>query len=148
MYQRIFVPVDNSAQSNQALDEAVKIAKAMNSTLILALCVDLPHYGAGNPEHMDSFVMEHPLMDEGKEMLQASCDRAREAGIEPESELLANHGHKTSKILLECAKANEADVIVMGTHGHTFLGQALMGSVAEGILQAAEIPVIMIRSQA
>jgi len=36
----------------------------------------------------------------------------------------------------------------MGTHGHTFLGQALMGSVAEGILQAAEIPVIMIRSKA
>jgi nucleotide-binding universal stress UspA family protein len=146
MYQRIFVPVDSSTQSELALDEAIDMAKALGSTLILAHSVDLPQYGTGNPERMDSFTMEHPLMDEGQDLLKNACDHVRQAGLEPESRLLENHGDKTAELLLAVAGECNAELIVMGTHGRTGLTHLLMGSVAEGMLREANVPILLVRS--
>lgn len=47
--------------------------------------------------------------------------------------------------LLEVARQEQAGLVVMGTHGHGFLGQALMGSVAQKVLVASEIPVLLVK---
>ena len=49
--------------------------------------------------------------------------------------------------VLACAKANNADLIVMGTQGHTGLKHALLGSTAERIVRLAECPVLTVRSR-
>jgi len=42
------------------------------------------------------------------------------------------------------AEAEKPDLIVMGTHGHTALGNVLLGSVATGILARCKAPVLLI----
>lgn len=44
MYQRIFVPVDDSSTSRRALEEAMRLAKHTGATLLLAHVVDLAQF--------------------------------------------------------------------------------------------------------
>jgi len=47
--------------------------------------------------------------------------------------------------LVNYAKANAIDLVVMGTHGRTGLGRLLMGSVAEGVVRRSPCPVLTIK---
>ncbi|MDB5313679.1 MAG: universal stress protein [Gemmataceae bacterium] len=48
--------------------------------------------------------------------------------------------------ILRAAQDAKADLIVMGTHGHTGLSRLLMGSVAEGVMRKAPCPVLTARA--
>jgi nucleotide-binding universal stress UspA family protein len=47
--------------------------------------------------------------------------------------------------IVKAAKKEKAHMIVMGTHGHGILGRALLGSVAQTVLQQSEIPVLLVK---
>jgi nucleotide-binding universal stress UspA family protein len=46
--------------------------------------------------------------------------------------------------ILDRARQERADLIVMGTHGRTGLSRLLVGSVAEGVLRHAPCPVVVV----
>ena len=58
---------------------------------------------------------------------------------------LDNTGEKVAKIICREAKQRSCDLIIMGTHGLTGVMHMLMGSVAEGVLRHAKVPVMLIR---
>lgn len=147
MYQRIFVPVDSSTASNLALDEAIKLARGLGSKLVIAHAIDLPVYGRGNPEVLDSSSMEQPIVDAAKVLLGKAIDRAVAAGVEVESVLLENRGDTVADILLNAAYQAKVELIMMGTHGRTGIMHLLMGSVAEGVLRASDLPIMLVRSE-
>ena len=81
-----------------------------------------------------------------RERLNIFCDNVRKedpkcvfrvAGID------IVEGHPAIEIL-DAAKKTQSDAIVMGTHGHGLISQALLGSVAEKVLRRAKIPVFVI----
>jgi nucleotide-binding universal stress UspA family protein len=47
--------------------------------------------------------------------------------------------------ILAAAEKSKAHMIVMGTHGYGAIGRAVMGSVANRVLQGAKIPVLLVR---
>jgi nucleotide-binding universal stress UspA family protein len=49
------------------------------------------------------------------------------------------------EVLAELAKAENVDLIVMGSHGHSALGNVILGSVATGVLARCSVPVLLIR---
>jgi nucleotide-binding universal stress UspA family protein len=53
-------------------------------------------------------------------------------------------GHYADEILA-AARAEKAQLIVMGTHGHGALARALMGSVAQRVLVDSELPVLLVK---
>ena len=53
-------------------------------------------------------------------------------------------GHAAESIAARAA-ADKTDLIVMGTHGHTALGNVVLGSVASGVLARSKVPVLLIR---
>jgi len=54
------------------------------------------------------------------------------------------HGHAAEEIA-RVAEAGKHDLIVMGSHGHTSLGNVILGSVASGVLARSKLPVLLIR---
>lgn len=70
------------------------------------------------------------------------------AGItEPRFEtgdILVERGNPVEQILAQAEAAN-ADLIVMGTHGHGTFKDAMMGSTARRVLKRSKIPVMVIR---
>jgi nucleotide-binding universal stress UspA family protein len=55
---------------------------------------------------------------------------------------------RAAEAILEAAADVHADLIVMGTHGRSGLGRALMGSVAEAVNRGAVCPVLTVRPSA
>jgi nucleotide-binding universal stress UspA family protein len=47
--------------------------------------------------------------------------------------------------IIAVAREEHADLILMGTHGHGLVGRALMGSVAQKVLEGSDIPVLLVR---
>jgi len=53
-------------------------------------------------------------------------------------------GHAAEEIA-RIAESDKCDLIVMGSHGHTSLGNMVLGSVASGVLARCSVPVLLIR---
>jgi len=56
-------------------------------------------------------------------------------------------GH-AAEAIAAVADAGEPDLIVMGTHGHSALGNVLLGSVATGVLARCRAPVLLVHWRA
>ncbi|GAA4356287.1 universal stress protein [Variovorax defluvii] len=148
MYERILVPIDGSATSMRGLDEAVRLARLTGGAIRLIHVVDELKYVTG----FESFAAYSgdivPLMAQaGKEVLAQGRERVRRAGMEAESVLFTSLAGRVSELVVEQAKAWQADLIVIGTHGRHGVARALLGSDAEQVLRMAPVPVLLVRAK-
>ena len=51
---------------------------------------------------------------------------------------------KADAVILEFARENQVDLIVLGRHGHTGLGRVLFGKVTESVTQKAHCPILVV----
>jgi nucleotide-binding universal stress UspA family protein len=90
----------------------------------------------------------------GREIVQDFYRSNAEAVLSPVSKFLERHNatYKTKYVMglaaeeiIKAAKEFKADIIVMGSHGHSTFGSLLLGSVAQKVLSISEIPVLIVR---
>ena len=74
--------------------------------------------------------------------MQACLERVTAGGLEGEDAVV--HGIPFQEIL-DTAKTQQVDLIIMGTQGRTGLQHVLMGSVAEKVVRLAPCPVLVVR---
>lgn len=141
------IPVDGSSTSNQALQEAIKLAAIHQSRLRLVHIVDesIPYNGFEG--FIDIVALREALTSAGKATLENARETARKNGIEAESTLLETAGGRIADLIAEEAKRWPADLIVIGTHGRRGFDRFFMGSVAEGVTRIATMPVLLVRGK-
>lgn len=130
--RRILVPVDGSKLAEGAVPEAIRIARAFDATIHLYQAIPLTPIG-------------HPAVDAAvacnventKEYLQALRDRFPDARIETSVKVTG------PKIGIE-AEAEGHDLVVLSSHGRSGLKRWVLGSVAEGLLQSLETPMLVV----
>jgi nucleotide-binding universal stress UspA family protein len=142
MYRRILVAVDGGYTCNLALHEAFKLAKETRAQLHLVHVIDLTPTAEGgfNPETFRRMILE-----EGNDLLGKVADLAAQAEVGADTALLEAIPRKFSKAIAKEARRWEADLIVMGTHGRIGIARLVLGSVAEGVLHIAPVPVLLVR---
>lgn len=143
MYQRILVPVDDSNTSKQALTEATRFCCDQHGQTRLLHVVDLAQYTWGGTEFVDVGELQANLRAAGAKLLAAAKATLLESGIEAETALIEVYGGSLATAIIDDAKSWQADIVVMGSHGRTGLDHLLMGSVAEGVVRHATIPVLI-----
>lgn len=82
--------------------------------------------------------------------VQAICEGERcrdEDGRELVAGIGVVRGKPAEAILAEAARVG-ADAIVMGSHGHTAVGELLLGSTAHKVAQKSRLPVLLVRDAA
>jgi nucleotide-binding universal stress UspA family protein len=150
MYERILVATDGSKTSGRAVAEAVKVARGTAARLRLVHVIDSPYayadawYAAVSA---DLDAIQRAWRRAGQDILEQAAVPAREAGIEVESALLDLNGRRVSRVITDEAERWGADLIVIGSHGRQGLEQLLLGSVAEGVLRTASVPVLLVRAR-
>ena len=132
---RIVCPVDFSDASNAALDLASKLARE-NGAKVFIVHVEQP----GPLEHPGLMEGLPPVVYPARDKLNSTLPTATEVHFE--HDLL--FGSPAAKIV-EFAQSKNADLIVMGTHGHTGALRLLMGSVAENVVRYSPIPVLTLK---
>jgi nucleotide-binding universal stress UspA family protein len=141
--QRILVPLDFSAQASAILEWAEHLAQEHEATLILMHAYHLPvefqqMEGAYLPAEFWTQVKT-----EAEKALEDHAAKLRPKGITVEIEV--TEGYPATAIEEEAVR-HKADLIVIGTHGHTGLKHLLLGSVAERVVQKAPCPVLTVKA--
>jgi len=140
--QRFLVPVDFSEYANQALEYAIGLASKLGARLTLLHVIQpLPLAGVDMGVTLP-YTYIQDLEAEITNSMQAYLERVTAAGLE--GEIAVVHGVPFQEIL-ETAKTQQVDLIVMGTHGRTGLQHVLLGSVAEKVVRLAPCPVLVVR---
>lgn len=144
MYQYILVPVDGSATSDRALQEAIRLARQQSAQLELVHVVEDIRL-LDSDSYINYAEMQGTLRNSGKKTLAHAQMVVQLAGMGAEINLLEAHGKRIASIIVEEAERWPADLIVIGTHGRSGFSRVLFGSVAEGVVRTAHIPVLLIR---
>ncbi len=140
--KNIVVPVDFSAGTQRIVRRAIEQARAFEAKLwvihVAAPEPDFVPYAADPPVLRDQ--VARGLWEEHRH-LQTLADLVESAGVDVTA--LMVQGPTVEKILEEARKL-EADLIVVGSHGHGMLHRALLGSVSSGLLRHATVPVLIV----
>lgn len=148
MFKRILVAVDGSHTAEQALQEAIKLAKELQAQLRIVHAVDVVNINLG-AEFSNPSEISDAMTKIGQEILRKAGDAAREAGISVETRLIEidTLGHRIPEVIAADAEAWPADLIVICSHGRRGLSHLFLGSVAEGVVRVATKPVLLIRGK-
>ena len=140
--ERILVPVDFSDHARAVLEWAAHLAEEHGSQIFLLHVYHLPVEfqqleGAYLPADFWANVKS-----EAEQQLGSYADDLRGRGLEVEA--LVREGYPAT-VIIEEACTQRADLVVIGTHGHTGLKHLLLGSIAERVVQKAPCPVLTVK---
>jgi nucleotide-binding universal stress UspA family protein len=137
-WKRILVATDGSRYSKVAAERAIDFAKSYGGELRVVSVVDVPsEFYAEAPNAVDD------MIDKAKEFVRDIRVQAESAGIKAESFVGEGEAYQ---IITDLARKQEANIIVMSSHGRTGLKRLLMGSVAEKVIGHAPCPALVVRS--
>ena len=141
-YKRLLVPVDFGPVSLEALAAARDLAKTTGATLHLFHAVDdvAARYLTYPLEPLGQ--VQTAVMDAAEQQLQELVDAERREGLTADSTI--NISTSPAHAIVEFAKDNAIDLIVMGTHGRGGMLRMMLGSVAERVVRTAPCPVMVV----
>lgn len=146
MYQKILLAIDGSSTSNAALAEAIRFASDQGARLRLLHVLDFAPINWETEGYVDVSALLDAIRRTGEQILDQATKQVENAGVAVESVLLESEGKRIPTVISETAENWPADLIVIGTHGRRGFSHLLLGSVAEGVLRTATVPILLIRA--
>lgn len=145
MYTRILVPLDGSELAEIALPHAVAVAKQSGAAVrLLRVLPTLPPAVLPEGAYLDWEQIQRDAVAEARSYLEQVRGRLAAEGLDVATELRTG---EAADVVIETARELGADLIVMATHGRSGLGRWVLGSVADRVVRAAHVPVLLIRPE-
>jgi nucleotide-binding universal stress UspA family protein len=149
MYKHILVPTDGSELSDKAVDAAIKLAKMAGARLTAFHTVEpYPMQGAYAAEASGVAELQPEIFAErGEEYAKRVLDAVAKAAAAANVPCTTAHttSRSASHAIIEKAKAEGCDLIVMASHGRRGLEGFLLGSETQKVLTHSSIPVLVYR---
>ena len=161
MFKRVLVPLDGSELAEAVLPYVEDLGGRCAAEVVLLRVVAMPPDKTTADVYqpaitlpgsaLDVVVDQHPIYREQEmESLRAEAertlDRAKkhlsEAGLEVRVEVLFG---RPAERIAEYAMKREVDLIAMSTHGRSGFSRWVFGSVAQKVLRAVAVPILLIR---
>jgi nucleotide-binding universal stress UspA family protein len=132
-FSRLLVAIDDSDPAKAAAESAIRLARECGAEIVFANAIDARVI-------VD---LGELVKDQATALLARAQDDAAARGVKAAGEILVGELATTLK---EFAGEIGADLVAIGTHGRQGLGHFILGSAAEGVLRAAEVPVLVVRT--
>lgn len=142
--QRILVPIDFSDRSKKALRYAVSFARQFQASIFCLHVLDVP-YGAGEMGiivEMEAF--KKGLDQASKQQMDKLLAKEIPDTVPSDSTICFGTPYRE---IVRTADAQDVDLIIMGTHGHTGLSRVFLGSTTERVVRHAHCPVLVVRER-
>ena len=164
MISTIMVSIDPGSLSELALDPAAEFAKAHKASITLVAVVTDADSGPTSdiiPEAGDDITTgvayrrqssAGPVLDSaghpghaGAALQQQLSDIAQNFGPEvgPVDTILASGD--AAEAIVDIARRENIDLIIMATHGRTGIARGVLGSVTDAVIRNADVPVLVVR---
>ena len=146
MYKTILVPLDGSKRAEAILPHVETLALSLNAKVILFKVAE-PSLMLEYDEVIDmsTYVEKSDKQKKDAEYYLTSLQEKLGAkGIETQT--IIGHG-PVVKAIIDAAEEENAELVAMASHGHGGLLRTFYGSVAAGVLQRIDRPLLLIRSR-
>ncbi|MEL1266285.1 universal stress protein [Pseudoxanthomonas putridarboris] len=148
MYKRILIATDGSDLARKGLEHGLALAKALGAKVAVVTISEpvLAGYedalGWGGVYAMQA---EYSKAQEesAERVLKGALSAAEAAGVAATAVHLKDR--QAAEGILEVARVQESDLIVMASHGRRGLGRLLLGSQANEVLIRSKVPVLVVR---
>ena len=139
---KILIPIDGSASALRAVEHAILLAKSQAKVNIHLVTIVAPILSG----HVKMFINDDQLnsyyRDEGYRALQSAREKLDQTGVAYHHHIGVGHAAET---LVQYAKENHCDQIIMGTRGMSAIADLVMGSVATKVIHLCNLPVTLIK---
>lgn len=147
MFKHILLATDGSAASEHAASMAVDLARTHGARLTALFVVDpYPYLGVGeaNPMGFQAYMAAAQAQAaQAHAKIAALCARQPQPPIDLQARMAEDVG--ASAGIVQMAKDEGADLIVVGSHGRTGIARLMLGSVAARVVAESPIPVLVAR---
>jgi nucleotide-binding universal stress UspA family protein len=146
MYKIILVPLDGSKRAESILPYVETLAQSFKGKVIFFVAIEpvlMLEYNEiiGMSEFMEK---NDDLKEKTAEYLDSLQKKFSKKGIEVRT--LIAHAPAV-KAIVDAAEREKADLVAMASHGRTGLSRTFYGSIAAGVLQRIDRPLLLIRSR-
>jgi nucleotide-binding universal stress UspA family protein len=146
MYQKILVPLDGSELSECSLEHVKEIASGCRipETVLFRVVEPLSAETVSTLAQAGGDILREAELDiqnKARKYLDKVRDRLKKDGLAVKAVVV--DGRPADEIL-DYAKNNKIDLIVMASHGKSGISRWFFGSVAQKVLQHAMVPVLMV----
>jgi len=137
---KILVPVDGSAYSLKAVETACDLAKSQlpSSLVLVAVAVEIPELGEGR-------YIYDKMKAQAEAALLLAKEAAQKCGVVSE-EILAT-GASPADEIVQAAKDQKADLIVLGSRGLAGKTSSFVGSTASQVVTYSPCSVLVVKTQ-
>jgi len=139
VYRRILVTLDHSGADAGAVGHAVTLARAHGARLVLL------HVEEGVTSQVYGAEASTAEVEAGAAYFTDWLRRVRAQQVE--AELVVVHGRDPKREIIRTARALEADLLVMGAHGHRGLKDIVYGATINEVRHALDAPVLVVRER-
>ncbi len=151
--KKILVAIDKSGYKEKAVAYAITLAKALGAEVTAVHVIDksslgitgelLGYYRGGKKgSYEDAY--ENVLKKQAEKLLGEAELVGKKEGVKIDKEILM-HSSSIPEEIIDYAKKNNVDLIVVGTMGMTGVAKFLLGSVASNVVAHAQCPVLAVR---
>jgi nucleotide-binding universal stress UspA family protein len=140
MYQKILIPLENSAADRAILQHIKPLAKMMGASLLLMHVAD--GWVARNYEQLN--LAESEEMKTDRAYLESVTKTLRDEGFEVDHVLAMG---EPSDEIVKFTRKHKVDLIAMSTHGHRFISDLLYGSTADKVRHLVDVPVLLLKAK-
>jgi nucleotide-binding universal stress UspA family protein len=144
--KHILVPLDGSELARQALPLACELAQAAHAkiTLIQAVSPKIEGYPSLLTQPLPSYgVILNVLRVAAQQELEQIAGQIHQPGVPIEIAVVTGHA---AEVIVDEAAKRAASMIVMATHGYGGLRRWALGSVADQVLHATNLPLMLVRA--
>ncbi|MGD8981304.1 MAG: universal stress protein [Desulfobacterales bacterium] len=146
MYKIILVPLDGSKRAESILSHVETLARSFKSKVVFFVAIEpvlMLEYNEiiGMSEFMEK---NDYLKEKTASYLDSLQKKFSKKGIEVQTRIV--HGPAV-KAIVDAAELENANLVAMASHGRTGLSRTFYGSIAAGVLQRIDRPLLLIRSR-
>lgn len=135
----VVVPVDFSDESMSAVSAAIGLAESPAAVKVVHV---LPDLAMTEPTEIWESIDYGLMRQRAEEALRERLDAAPTRGVESKV-VFGDPG----QAIVDFAKENKAELIVLPSHGRSGLQRLLVGSVAERVVRLSECPVLVLKTR-
>ena len=144
MFKRILVPTDGSDITAHAVDTAIQLAKVHGAQLLtLSVMEPFPYSAVSEIQPVPPQEFIDAQQRVATQRVEAVCAAAAAQGLSCKAHTVeALHAWEA---IVDHAKAEAVDLIVMASHGRKGFAALLLGSEAQKVLTHIETPVLIVK---
>jgi nucleotide-binding universal stress UspA family protein len=140
MYTNILVPLENSPTDQTIVEHVINLSKYCGAAVTLVHVAD--GFVARNIESLNLAESEEMRVDTA--YLESQANLFRDQGVGVSYRLLCG---EPSVEIHKLATEIKCDLLAMATHGHGFVKDFILGSVANELRHKTKVPILMVRCE-